>query len=135
MPASFDDSILQLSISTQNIHTASHFKLLLRLQNMNPRPSPSPKHGKMPNRVTALAFDLCVLYYIAAHVSYSSLSSKISGTEDDCKSNSTVFIGSAPSTEGPACYNGPASLAIAAMAALGAGMTAAATAAASTPVS
>ncbi len=32
-----------------------------RVQNMNPRPSPSPKHGKMPIRVTALVFDLCVL--------------------------------------------------------------------------
>ncbi len=31
---------------------------------MNPRPSPSPKHGKMPIRVTALSFDLCVLYPI-----------------------------------------------------------------------
>jgi hypothetical protein len=27
---------------------------------MNPRPSPSPKHGKMPIRVTALSFDLCM---------------------------------------------------------------------------
>jgi hypothetical protein len=35
----------------------------IRVQNINPRPYPSPKHGKMPIRVTALAFDLCVLYY------------------------------------------------------------------------
>ncbi len=44
----------------------------------NPRPSLSRKHGKMPIRVTALAFGLCV-----AHIPYSSLSSKISGNEGD----------------------------------------------------
>jgi hypothetical protein len=44
---------------------------------MNLRPSPLPKFDKMPIRVPALAFDLCVLCYIAAHVPYSSLSSKI----------------------------------------------------------
>jgi hypothetical protein len=60
---------------------------------MNPRHSPSPKHDKMQIRVTDLASDLCVLYYtIAAHVPYSSLSSKISGKEGYCKSISTVFL-------------------------------------------
>ncbi len=45
-----------------------------RVQNMNPRPYPSSK----PIGVVALAFDLCVLYY-AAHVPYSSFSSKNTG--------------------------------------------------------
>ncbi len=35
----------------------------------------------MPIRVTALAFDLCVLYYRSPYVPYSSLSSQISGKE------------------------------------------------------
>ncbi len=35
---------------------------MIRVQNMNPRPSLSPKYGKMPIRVTDLASDLCVLY-------------------------------------------------------------------------
>ncbi len=72
-------------------------KLLGRVENMNPRPSLSPKHDKIPIRVTALAFDLCVLYCTIAARVYpslirgipsSSLSSKISGKEGDCKSNS-----------------------------------------------
>jgi hypothetical protein len=53
---------------------------------MNPRHSPSPEHGKMSIRVTALAFELRVLYYRTANVPYSSLSSKNSGKEGDCKS-------------------------------------------------
>ncbi len=32
-------------------------------KNMNPCPSPSLKIGKMPIRIAALAFYLCVLYY------------------------------------------------------------------------
>ncbi len=56
---------------------------------MNPRPSPSPNHGKMPIRVTALAYDLCILYYRnLCTLTYSSLSNKISGKEGDCKSYS-----------------------------------------------
>ncbi len=61
---------------------------------MNPCPSPSPKHGKMPVRVTALVFDLCVLYTctIADDVPYSSLSTKISGKEGDLTSNQIVSV-------------------------------------------
>ncbi len=56
---------------------------------MNPRPSPSLMHCKLPIRVTDLAFDLCVLYYRnLCTLTYSSLSSKITGKEGDCKSNS-----------------------------------------------
>jgi hypothetical protein len=55
---------------------------------MNPCSYPSPKLDKMPVRVTALSFDLCVLYYRATHVPYSSLSSKKSGNEGDYKSYS-----------------------------------------------
>ncbi len=47
--ASIQYSSLQLSILAETIDTASHFKPL--------------KHGKMRIRVTALSFDLCVLYY------------------------------------------------------------------------
>ncbi len=51
--------------------------------NSSTRPSPSPKHGKMPIRVTTLAFDhfFCT---ITANVPCSSLSSKNSGKGDDC---------------------------------------------------
>jgi hypothetical protein len=63
MPAACGVSSLQLSISAETVHTASHFKLLLEYKTRIPRPSPSPKHGKMLMGVTALAFDLCVLYY------------------------------------------------------------------------
>ncbi len=52
MLAACVDSSLQLSISAETIHTT------VRVQNMNPCPSPSPKLGKMPIRVAALAFDL-----------------------------------------------------------------------------
>jgi hypothetical protein len=70
MPAACVDSSLQLDISAETndylfalpysvaetIHTASHFKLpSCSVQNMNPRPSLSPKHGKMAIRVRALA--------------------------------------------------------------------------------
>jgi hypothetical protein len=62
MPAASVYSSLQLSISAEIIHTASYFKLPSGHKTRIPAP-PSPKHGKMPIRVTALAFDLCVLYY------------------------------------------------------------------------
>ena len=41
------------------------FRFRIRIRNTvkNTNSSPPPKHGKMPIRVTALAFDLCVLYY------------------------------------------------------------------------
>ncbi len=55
---------------------------------MNPRPSPSPKLGKMPIKVAALAFDLCVLYYHTPCTLYSSLTTKNTRTKGDCKSNS-----------------------------------------------
>jgi hypothetical protein len=65
----------------------------IRVQNMNPRPSPSPKHGRMPTRVTALSFDFCVLYHIPCALSF--LSSKNSGKEGDSKStyNKSVAVG------------------------------------------
>jgi hypothetical protein len=54
---------------------------------MNPHPSPSPELNKMPIRVTALAFDLCVLYCQPMYpYTYSSLSSEKSGKEGDFKS-------------------------------------------------
>ncbi len=53
---------------------------------MNSRPSTSPKLGKMPIRVVALAFDLCVLYDRNAFALQ--LPSKNTGKEGDCKSNS-----------------------------------------------
>ncbi len=34
---------------------------------MDPRPSPSPKIGKMPISVADLAFDFCVLYYRSSY--------------------------------------------------------------------
>ncbi len=45
---------LQLSISAETIHKASHFKLPLENKTRIPTPSPSPEHGKMPIRVAAL---------------------------------------------------------------------------------
>ncbi len=53
MPAACVESSLHLRISAETIDTASHFKL----------PSSSAKNDKMPIRISALAFDLCVLYY------------------------------------------------------------------------
>ncbi len=54
----------------------------------------------MPIRVAALTFDLFVMYYpyltfgtIAAHVPYSSLSSKNSGKEGDCKYKYNSLLG------------------------------------------
>jgi hypothetical protein len=41
---------------------------------MNPRPSPSPKQGKLPIMVTTLAFLTTLFCTIAAHRPYSSLS-------------------------------------------------------------
>ncbi len=84
---------LQLSNSAETTHTgtASNLKLRSEYTKMNPRPS--PKHGKMPIRVTALAFDLCLPYYPTAHVPYySSLSIKNSGKEADSQSNYHIFI-------------------------------------------
>jgi hypothetical protein len=64
MPAACVDSCLQLSISAETIHTVQQAILsLIRVQIMNPHPYLSPKHGKLPIRVTALAFDLYVPYY------------------------------------------------------------------------
>jgi hypothetical protein len=64
MPAVCVDISLQLCISAETIHTASYASI--RVQNMNLHPSLSPKHDKMPIRVNALSFDLCVLYYRSA---------------------------------------------------------------------
>jgi hypothetical protein len=47
----------------KNLLFLSMQQTIIRVQNINPRPSLSPKHDKMPIRVTALAFDLCVLYF------------------------------------------------------------------------
>jgi hypothetical protein len=63
MPEACVDSSLQLSISAETIHTAIHVKPLSEFKNMNPCPYLLPKHGKMPIRVNALGFYLCVLYY------------------------------------------------------------------------
>jgi hypothetical protein len=52
---------LQLTVSVKAVGTASLFNLAL--QNMLPRPSPLANLVKMPNRLAALAFELCVLYY------------------------------------------------------------------------
>ncbi len=49
----------------------------------------------MPIRVTALVLDLCVLYCITSHVPYSSLSSKNSEKEDDCKQQYNYTVVSA----------------------------------------
>jgi hypothetical protein len=60
---------------------------------MNPCPSPSPKIGNMPIRVTALAFDLCVLYYRSPCIlQFGSLSSKNTGQEGDCKSKTVELV-------------------------------------------
>ncbi len=50
-------------LGIQNHTYSKPFEAFIRVQNMNLRPSPKPKHGKMPIRVTDLAFALCVLYY------------------------------------------------------------------------
>jgi hypothetical protein len=56
---------------------------------MNPRSTPSPKHRKMPIRVTVLAFDVCVLFlYYRKPCTLSSLSNKNTGKESACKSHS-----------------------------------------------
>jgi proteasome activator subunit 4 len=50
------------------------------VQTLPPLPELSIERCQSPIRVAALAFDLCVLCTIAAHVSYSSLSSKKSNS-------------------------------------------------------
>ncbi len=59
-----------------------------QVQNMNPCPSHSPKHRKRPIIVTALAFDLCVLYYRIP----CTLSNRISGKEGDFNSTYIYLV-------------------------------------------
>jgi hypothetical protein len=80
MPAACGDSSLQLSIYANGRQAIYAF---IKVQNIKPRPLPSPKLGSMPIMVAALTSVFCT---IAAHVPYSSLSSKNTGTEDSCKS-------------------------------------------------
>jgi hypothetical protein len=45
MPAACVDRSLQMSISAETIHTASHFEFPSEYKNTNPRHFPSPKLG------------------------------------------------------------------------------------------
>ena len=92
MPIACVDSSLQLSISAETIHTASHFKLLSEYKTWPPS---SPKHGKMPVRVTVLALT-SVFCTIAAPVPFSSLSSKISGKDGGFNSTYICSVDTLP---------------------------------------
>jgi hypothetical protein len=58
---------------------------------MNPRPSLSPKHGKMTIRVTAVAFDLCVLYYRSPCI-YPIVPSRVKYREKRVTASLIVFL-------------------------------------------
>jgi hypothetical protein len=61
---------------------------------MNPCPYLSPYHGKMPIRVNALGFDLCVLYYRRPYVVSKNRGKKV---------NSCLHISSQWATSIPSC--------------------------------
>ncbi len=55
-------SNLKMNIFFEDHSCSNPFYASFRVKHTNPRPSLSPKHGKMPIRVTTLAFDLFVLH-------------------------------------------------------------------------